>query len=331
MKRAILRKLYVVLALVAFAPLGLASVTGNTLAYLQASDSLTNTFTFAEYQPPLGNNRTDRVNYYYLNKSGTSTQIRDSGYTNNTWTYRANERVYVNSSNTNIKNPPNGFRLAYVTVAGNRVNAGSSFLQPNQNNTAVNVYFEPITYTISYDYNGYNESDITFSETPLQSTYTVFDMVRVPYESSTINPYSAIIRWLLCDLVGNSSIRCRDDVPSAHVDSNTLLGWEDQGGTVHTYSNASGSWADDIGTVSNTGVYSAFSGRQSGDLTLTARWQYEVAPQNNSKSLEREEQIVEPEEVVFEEKGVENDIVEEDNIKEDQTQGAEDDAKETTE
>lgn len=287
-----LHKVCIVLALVAVALLELASVTGSTLAYLHASESLTNTFTFAEYQPPLGQNRTDRVNYYYINANGTSTQIRDNGYTNNTWTYRANERVYVNSSNTNIKTPPNGFRLAYVTVANTRVNAGSSFLQPNQNNTQVNVYFEPITYTITYDFNGYNESDITFSQTPLQSTYTVFDMINVPYEADSIQTYTGLQYWLYCELLNSSTIRCQD-VPSMHVQDNTLLGWEDQNNTLHTYSNASGSWESAIGSVSNTGVYNAFAARQSGDLVLTARWQYEmqrsIQPENVEDKTEVEQ------------------------------------------
>lgn len=286
-----LHKVCIVLALVAIALLELASVSGSTLAYLHASESLTNTFTFAEYQPPLGQNRTDRVNYYYINANGTSTQIRDNGYTNNTWTYRANERVYVNSSNTNIKTPPNGFRLAYVTVANTRVNAGSSFLQPNQNNTQVNVYFEPITYTITYDFNGYNESDITFSQTPLQSTYTVFDMINIPYEADSVDPYSGFESLWYCTILNTNSIRCRD-VPTMEVNGNTLLGWEDQNNNLHTYSNATGSWSNSLSSVSNTGVYNAFSGRQSGDLVLTARWQYEIN-QKSMQSVPEEEKAVE--------------------------------------
>ena len=295
MKRATLRKVWVVLALVALAPLGLASVTGSTVAYLVASESVTNSFTFEQRQ--LGRDRTDRVNYYYLNKNGTATQIQDSGYTNNTWTYQANQRVFISDANTNIKAAPNGFRLSYATVGGNRVNAGGSFVQPNQNNTAVNIYFEPITYSIAYDFNGYNESDITFSDTPLQSTYTVFDMIMVPYEADSVQPYTGFQRIIYCTLGGlfggGNSIQCNDDVPTAEVNGNTLLGWEDQNNTLHTYSNASGSWASDIGTVSNNGVYNAFAARQSGNLTLTARWQYQPSRSGVDNMNSRKVEVLE--------------------------------------
>ena len=296
MKHTIFSKICIVLALVAIVPLVLASVTGSTLAYLVDSDSTTNTFTFIE-QPPMGNNRTDRVNYYFLSKTGASTQIRDNGYTNNTWTYRANERVFVNESNTNIKAAPNGFRLAYVMVGNTRVNAGSSFLQPNQNNTQVNVYFEPITYTITYDFNGYDESDITFSQTPLQSTYTVYDMIEVPYEADSIETYTGIAYWFYCTLLNNNSIQCHD-VPSLDVEDNTLLGWEDQNNTLHTYGNATGSWESELGNVTNTNVYSTFAGRQSGDLVLTARWQFEMSKQNAAKSIVEDEAVVKEPEII---------------------------------
>ena len=300
MKRAILKKLYIVLALTAVASLVLASVAGSTLAYLTATESVENVITFE--QIPLGNNRRDTVNYYYLSKTGAATQISDSGYTNNTWNYRANEAIYADSENTNIKNPPNGFRISYIEVDGTRVNAGGSVRQPN-NNARINVYFEPITYTISYDFNGYDEGEINFSETPLQSTYTVYDMINVPYEAEQIEPWTDnILGYLYCIFANPGSIHC-EDVPSLEVDGNTLLGWTDQSGAVHTYENATGSWSSRINNIARGEVYSTFADRTTGDLALTARWQIERArPEQQSlqQSILRQSAPIIQDEVVTE-------------------------------
>lgn len=301
MKRVTLHKICIVLALVALLPLELALVSGNTLAYLTAEASVTNMFTFRE-PIPLGNDRTDTVNYYFINKNGDNTQIRDTGYTNNSWTYKANERIYVSSSNTDIKTPPNGFKISYIMINGTRVNAGDSVLQPDRNST-INVYFEPIEYTIAYDFNGYNEEDITFTDALLQSTYTVFDMIKVPYDAETVSEGTYSQETSLFNLVseyrrhctvitifgmqinnpdGIGTINCELDVPGASVEGNTLLGWEDQSGALHRYDNAgtNTSWSTDLTNIPNNGVYAAFAARQTGDLVLKARWEYEVAPNN---------------------------------------------------
>ena len=285
MMRSTLHKSCIVLVLAVSVLLGLASIPGRTLAYLTATDSSTNVFTFKK----LGDSRRDTVNYYYINKSGAATQIRDNGYRDIIWddVYSTNERVNVDSSNTDIKAAPNGFELSYITVDNDRVNAGEYFLHPDHN-SAINVYFAPITYTITYDFNGYDESDITFSQTPLQSTYTVFDMIEVPYEADSIRPYT-IYDWqyyLYCWFGGGESIRCQE-VPSMEVDNNALLGWDDQSGNTHRYDNASGSWAFALGDVTNTSVYSTFAGRQSGNLVLTARWEYEVRGSNTNSTSGR--------------------------------------------
>lgn len=308
MKRMALRKICIVLALAALLPLELALVSGNTLAYLTAEASVTNMFTFRE-PIPLGNDRTDTVNYYFVNKNGGNTQIRDTGYTNNSWTYKANERIYVDSSNTDIKAAPNGFRLSHVTVNNTRVNAGENILQPDRNST-INVYFEPIEYTITYDFNGYSEEDITFTDAPLQSTYTVFDMIKVPYDAETVsegtysqktgflNPISEYRRH--CTVVtilgiqinnpdGIGTINCELDVPGASVEGNTLLGWGDQSGVLHRYDNAgtNTSWSIDLDTPTQN-IYSAFAARQTGDLVLKANWENEVIPNNtNMNSMMR--------------------------------------------
>ena len=283
MKRMALHKICIVLALVALLPLELALVSGNTLAYLTAEASLTNTFTFEEPVPIGDTLRTDTVNYYYATKTGSFSQIGDSGYSGNSsrWQHYGNERIYVNETNTEIKAAPNGFKLSYVTVNGDRIDAGNSFLQPDRNST-INVYFEPIEYTIAYDFNGYEEEDITFSETPLQSTYTVYDMIKVPYDAETVETYNRwTIDWIFnCIIGGDDNIHCKE-VPSASVRDNTLNGWEDQNGVLHTYGNASGSWVKEIDTPNNRSVYAAFAARQTGDLVLKARWEYEVI-QNNA-------------------------------------------------
>ncbi|MBR0133919.1 hypothetical protein IJM16_01495 [Candidatus Saccharibacteria bacterium] len=292
MKRAILRKSCIVLALAVTLLLGCASLSGSTLAYLTASVSVTNQFTFE--QLPLGNNRTDTLNYYYQGSNGTNGQIRDTGYRDVRVSYRVNEIICATSQNTNIAAPPNGFRLSYITVDGVRVNAGGCTLQPNRNNIAINVYFEPITYTISYDFNGYNESDITFTDLPLQTTYTVYDMIGVPYDAQTVadGTYSGWEQFFYCTIGGlfggGDSIECSEDVPGASVNGNTLLGWEDQNNTLHTYANAAAgsSWATEINlSGNNTNVYSTLANRQTGNLALTARWEYEVAGPNNMNSL----------------------------------------------
>ena len=282
MKRMTLHKICIVLALAALLPLELALVSGNTLAYLTAEASLTNTFTFEESVPIGDTLRIDTVNYYFSTKTGSFSQIGDSGYSGNSsrWRHYGNERIYVNETNTEIKAAPNGFKLSYVTVNGDRIDAGDSFLQPDRNST-INVYFEPIEYTIAYDFNGYEEEDITFSETPLQSTYTVYDRINVPYDANTVDTYTAWISfewWLNCLANGDNNIHCKE-VPSVSVQSNTLNGWEDQNGVLHTYGNASGSWVKEIDTPTRN-IYSAFADRQTGDLVLKARWEYEVAPNN---------------------------------------------------
>ncbi len=300
MKRMTLHKICIVLALAALLPLELALVSGNTLAYLTAEASLTNTFTFEEPVPIGDTLRIDTVNYYYATKTGSFSQIGDSGYSGNSsrWRHYGNERIYVNETNTEIKAAPNGFKLSYVTVNGNRIDAGNSFLQPDRNST-INVYFEPIEYTIAYDFNGYNEEDITFTDTPLQSTYTVFDMIKVPYDAETVSEGTyeragflgfdsleyrrhCTNAWIIGigDAIG--TIRCEQDVPGASVEGNTLLGWEDQSGALHRYDNAgtNTSWSTDLTNIPNNGVYAAFAARQTGDLVLKARWEYEVAPNN---------------------------------------------------
>lgn len=304
MKRVALHKICIVLALAALLPLELALVSGNTLAYLTAEASLTNTFTFEESVPIGDTLRIDTVNYYYSMKTGSFSQIGDSGYSGNSsrWRHYGNERIYVNETNTEIKAAPNGFKLSHVTVNGDRIDAGSSFLQPDRNST-INVYFEPIEYTIAYDFNGYSEEDITFTDTPLQSTYTVFDMIKVPYDAETVsegtysqetgflNPISEYRRH--CTVItifgmqinnpdGIGTINCELDVPGASVEGNTLLGWEDQSGALHRYDNAgtNTSWSTDLTNIPNNGVYAAFAARQTGDLVLKARWEYEVAPNN---------------------------------------------------
>lgn len=293
MKRITLHKICIVLALAALLPLELALVSGNTLAYLTASVSVTNTFTFEE-SVPLGAPRRDTVKYYFKNKNGTYTRVPDSGYSNVRWdnVYRANERIYIDSSNTHIATPPNGFKISYATVNGdtqNPIPAGGSFLQPDNNNTVINIYFEPIEYTIAYDFNGYEEEDITFSD-PLQTTYTVYDMIRVPYDAMTVSSYTSGLdriyhctTWLAFlgggDAIG--TILCDEDVPSADIEGNTLLGWEDQDGVLHRYDNAgtNTSWSTDLDTPGRN-IYNAFAARQTGDLVLKANWENEVIPNN---------------------------------------------------
>lgn len=283
MKRMTLHKICIVLALAALLPLELALVSGNTLAYLTAEASLTNTFTFEEPIPIGDTLRTDTVNYYYATKTGSFSQIGDSGYSGNSsrWYHYGNERIYVNETNTEIKAAPNGFKLSYVTVNGDRIDVGNSFLQPDRNST-INVYFEPIEYIITYDFNGYEEEDITFSETPLQSTYTVYDRINVPYDASVIDPFglSNWLQYLIYCLGSGDNIRCHNDVPSASINGNTLQGWEDQNGVLHTYNNASGSWVKEIDAPNSRSVYAGFANRQTGDLVLKANWENEVIPKN---------------------------------------------------
>ena len=298
MKHTISHKICIVLALVAVASLVLASITGSTLAYLTDADSVTNGFTFRQ----LGNPRTDRLSYYYQGSNGNYYQITGNNYQNVRTTFLENELICAASQNAKFITPPNGFEVSYITYttglngAQTRVNTGDCFSQPASNNIYVNVYFAPVTYNIAYDFNGYEEEDITFSD-PLQTTYTVYDMIRVPYDATTVSSYtSGLDRFYHCttwleflgggDAIG--TILCDEDVPSVDIEGNTLLGWEDQGGVLHRYDTAgtNTSWSTELaltGSQSGNNVYSTFAARTTGNLALTARWQYEVA--NNTNSL----------------------------------------------
>ncbi len=299
MKHTISHKICIVLALVTAASLALASITGSTLAYLTDTDSVTNGFTFRQ----LGNPRTDRLSYYYQDSNGNYYQITGTNYQNVQTSFFENELICASGQNAKFVSPPNGFEVSYITYrtgqngAQTRINAGDCFAQPASNNIYVNVYFAPVTYNIAYDFNGYEEEDITFSD-PLQTTYTVYDMIRVPYDASIIAANSLVgtfeynyrcerVLWIFGgDLIG--TIQCEENVPGASVNGNTLLGWDDQNGIHHYYDNAgtNTSWSTELtltGNQSGNNVYSTFAARTSGDLALMARWQYEVA--NNTNSL----------------------------------------------
>jgi len=302
MKHTISHKICIVLALVTAASLALASITGSTLAYLTDNDATTNNFTFRA----LGDDWTDTVNYYFRGSNGNYYQITDSGYQNVPVHYRGNELICANNQNTKLATPPNGFELSYIMIrrgdngAQTRVNAGDCIAQPDVNDIRINVYFAPITYTIAYDFNGYNQSDITFTDLPLQSTYTVYDMIKVPYDAAIVSDqaYDGLLErayycYRLPFIAGSGSgigtIRCEQGVPGASVDGNTLLGWEDQNGVLHGYDTAgtNTSWSTDLTlTQSSNNVYSTFAARTSGNLTLTARWEIEIdRGTNNINSL----------------------------------------------
>lgn len=298
MKHTISYKICIVLALVTAASLALASITGSTLAFLTDTDSVTNGFTFRQ----LGNPRTDRLSYYYQGSNGNYYQITGTNYQNVQTSFFENELICASNQNAKFITPPNGFEVSYITYrtgqngAQTRVDAGGCFAQPASNNIYVNVYFAPVTYNIAYVFNGYEEEDITFSD-PLQTTYTVYDMIRVPYDAMTVSPYASgwdnlyhCTTWLEFlgggDAIG--TILCDEDVPSVDIEGNTLLGWEDQGGVLHRYDTAgtNTSWSTELtltGNQSGNNVYSTFTARTSGDLALMARWQYEAT--NNTNNL----------------------------------------------
>ena len=285
-----LHKVCIVLALVALAPLGLASVSGRTLAYLTASESATNTFTFAEP----GDEYTDTVKYY-LYYNNNSYIFNDPAQENRT--YNAGSQISMAASN--FATAPNGLQFSYVTVNGVRVNT-NTYEQPSSD-LDIRVYYEPISYTIEYDYdNGINNPKwININNGTLMNSYTVMDYIKLPYgksyEKYEEDPYDYSY-----DLEGTYIFSIT--VTPHGNNAFDFLYWTDNNNVQHTFETDwtiimgekkddwgeptgemyiddwvcpgtnGASWCSNIAPVNGL-RYADFANRQTGNLSLTLTWQ----------------------------------------------------------
>ena len=290
MKHLALHKICIVLALAAVLPLGLASITGSTLAYLTASDSVTNSFTFTEP----GNVYTDTVTYYL-------------SYNNNLYSFAdpaQESRSYsvgyqISMAAANFAAAPNGLQLSYITINGTRVNA-STYEQPGSN-LDIRVYYEPISYTIEYDYdNGINNPKwININNGTLMNSYTVMDYIKLPYGKSyekyeedpydytydlegtyifsiTVSPHGAN-RFDFQYWTDNNNVQHTFETDWTVIMGEMKDDWGDPTGELYIDDwicpGANGpSWCSNIAPANGL-RYADFANRQTGNLSLVLTWQ----------------------------------------------------------